>query len=204
MKDYFTDNDCNIESPVEAKATSGGTKYHKVRHEVSAGGIVVKNLEQKRSAQEIALIGKYDKKGRLVWTLPKGHREAKETLSQTALREIKEETGLGGKIIAKLGMIKYSFIAENTKINKDVHHFLVQYTTGTLNDEDPEVAEVIWIPLMEAYQKLVFEDEVKLLRQAEKVLLHQKRMANTTGTNTPPPLATEAFIFRRIKRKQKK
>jgi dihydroneopterin triphosphate diphosphatase len=59
--------------------------------EISAGGLVVERGELGLRA---ALIGRLDRRGRLLWSLPKGHIEQGETPELTAVREVAEETGI--------------------------------------------------------------------------------------------------------------
>jgi ADP-ribose pyrophosphatase len=94
-----------------------------------------------------ALIGKQDRRGRLLWSLPKGHLETGETAEQAAVREVAEETGIVGEIVASLGTIDFWFVADGRRIHKTVHHFLLRATGGALSDADIEVTEVAWVPL---------------------------------------------------------
>ena len=89
--------------------------------ETSAGGVVINTDRTK-----VALIGRLDRRGRLLWSLPKGHIEEGETPEQTAVREVAEETGILGEIIRPLGTIDYWFVAERRRIHKTVHHFLME------------------------------------------------------------------------------
>lgn len=134
-------------------------------HETSAGGLVV---DQDRASA--AIIGRLDRRGRLLWSLPKGHIESGETAEQAAIREVAEETGIEGKVLASLGMIDYWFVAENRRVHKTVHHFLMEAVGGELSDEDVEVTEVAWVPLGELGGRLAYTDERRLVRQAAKVL----------------------------------
>src|SRR3954447_21355206 len=59
--------------------------------ETSAGGLV---LDRRGPEASGALIGRLDRRGRLLWSLPKGHVEAGETEEQAALREVGQETGI--------------------------------------------------------------------------------------------------------------
>src|SRR3954454_20796088 len=83
------------------------------REETSAGGLVV----DAANAPRAALIARYDREGRLQWSLPKGHVEADETIEEAAVREVEEETGIRGRIIAKLGAIDYWFSADRSRIH---------------------------------------------------------------------------------------
>src|SRR5271166_5433845 len=72
-------------------------------HETSAGGLVVDGIDGPRGSQVAALIGRLDRRGRTLWSLPKGHIEVGETAEQTAIREVAEETGIRGDVLAALG-----------------------------------------------------------------------------------------------------
>src|ERR1700712_4758735 len=112
--------------------------------EVSAGGLVVRVEDGVAVA---AIIGRLDRRGRLRWSLPKGHLEAGETAEQAAVREVQEETGIIGVVTAELGKIDYWFVADGRRIHKTVHHFLLRATGGELSDADIEVTEVAWVAL---------------------------------------------------------
>ena len=60
-------------------------------HETSAGGLVIDGLDRPREEQLAALIGRIDRRGRMLWSLPKGHIEQGETAEQTAMREVADE-----------------------------------------------------------------------------------------------------------------
>ncbi|MEV6624695.1 NUDIX hydrolase [Amycolatopsis sp. NPDC051106] len=133
--------------------------------ETSAGGLVV-DAER----EQAVLIGRLDRHGRLLWSLPKGHIEDGETVEQTAVREVKEETGISARVLQPLGTIDYWFVAEKRRIHKTVHHFLLESLGGELSDEDVEVTEVAWVPLAELETKLAYSDERKLVRKASQML----------------------------------
>jgi 8-oxo-dGTP pyrophosphatase MutT (NUDIX family) len=128
--------------------------------ETSAGGLVLDALALDARA---ALIGRLDRRNRLLWSLPKGHVEAGETIDETAVREVREETGISGRIIAPLGTIDFWFVAEGSRVHKTVHHFLLVAEGGELSDEDIEVAEVAWVPLSEVGRCLAYVDERRLV-----------------------------------------
>lgn len=113
-----------------------------------------------------ALIGKLSRRGTLIWALPKGKVEPGETLERTAVREIQEETGILGEILAPLGTVRYWFIADGKRIHKTVHHFLLRAVGGALSDDDVEVTEVAWVPLGEIRQRLTHPDERALIKSA--------------------------------------
>lgn len=135
--------------------------------EVSAGGLVVTDLH---GVLHGALIGKLDRRGRLLWSLPKGHVEAGETLEQTAAREVAEETGISGRVLASLGTVDYWFVFEGRRIHKTVHHFLLKAVGGGLSDADVEVTEVAWVPLDDLPERLAYPDERRLVTLVPELL----------------------------------
>src|SRR3712207_7518516 len=82
------------------------------------------------SGPRAALIGRTDRRGRLLWSLPKGHIEEGETPEDTAVREVAEETGIIGEVLAPLGIIDFWFVAEGRRVHKTVHHFLLRAIGG--------------------------------------------------------------------------
>ncbi|MFW8623773.1 NUDIX hydrolase [Corynebacterium glutamicum] len=161
--------------------------------ETSAGGLVVSGLAEAVNANNevdlskiyVALIGRLDRRGRLLWSMPKGHVEPGEDKAATAEREVWEETGIHGEVFTKLGVIDYWFVSEGKRIHKTVHHHLLRYVDGDLNDEDPEVTEVAWIPANQLIEHLAFADERKLARQAHDLLPEFALKEKAEGRSTP-------------------
>lgn len=132
--------------------------------ETSAGGLVLDE------SQRGALIGRHDRRGRMVWSLPKGHIEAGETPEAAAVREIREETGISGAIVAPLGTIDFWFMAENRRVHKTVHHFLLRAEGGELSSDDAEVDSVEWVPLADMTTRLAYADERRLMDRVQELL----------------------------------
>ena len=135
--------------------------------ETSAGGLVV---DLAGDVPQGALIGRTDRRGRLRWSLPKGHLEAGESPQQAAVREVAEETGIQGEIFGELGTIDYWFVAEGRRIHKTVHHYLLRATGGELSDADIEVTEVAWVPLPDIGRRLAYPDERNLIKGADRLI----------------------------------
>jgi 8-oxo-dGTP pyrophosphatase MutT (NUDIX family) len=133
--------------------------------ETSAGGLVV-DIE----TGQAAVIGRLDRRGRLLWSLPKGHIEQGETMEQAAIREVAEETGIDSAVVAALGSIDYWFVAEDRRVHKTVHHFLLRALGGELSDADVEVTEVAWVPLADLQARLAYADERRLVQRATTML----------------------------------
>jgi 8-oxo-dGTP pyrophosphatase MutT (NUDIX family) len=135
--------------------------------EISAGGLVV---ERGPDGIRAALIGRLDRRGRLLWSLPKGHIEKGETPEITAVREVAEETGITGRVVGELGIIDFWFVIDDRRIHKTVHHYLLLAEGGELSDDDVEVTEVAWVPLDEVSARLAYDDERQLLHRATTLL----------------------------------
>ena len=163
------------------------------RTETSAGGLVLSGLAEAVAENGkvdlasiyVALIGRLDRRGRLLWSMPKGHVEPDEDHNVTAEREVWEETGIHGAVFAHLGVIEYWFVSDGVRIHKTVHHHLLRFVDGWLNDEDPEVTEVAWIPASELIERLAYADERKLARKAHDLLPELARAEKEAGRITP-------------------
>ena len=129
--------------------------------EISAGGLVVD-----KSGEMGLLIGRIDKRGRMLWSLPKGHIEAGESPEEAALREVCEETGIKSSITRSLGVIDFWFMAEGKRIHKTVHHFLFAEKSGKLEAQLSEVDDVKWFPLDDIAKTLAYPDERKLIQRS--------------------------------------
>ena len=106
----------------------------------------------------------------LTWTLPKGTPHAGETIEQTALREVAEETGLQVRITDTFESIEYWFVQRGTRIHKTVHYFLMEPVGGDLARHDHEFDQVRWLAMADAPGLLTFETERALVaRAAERV-----------------------------------
>jgi len=157
-------------------------------HETSAGGLVIDGIDGPPDGQVAALIGRVDRRGRMLWSLPKGHIEQGETAEQTAIREVAEETGIRGSVLAALGSIDYWFVTEGRRVHKTVHHYLMRFLDGELSDEDVEVTEVAWVPLTDLPARLAYADERKLAQVAGELIA--KLQAD--GPESLPPLPPSA------------
>jgi 8-oxo-dGTP pyrophosphatase MutT (NUDIX family) len=137
--------------------------------ETSAGGLV---LDHRGHGARGALIGRLDRRGRLLWSLPKGHVEVGETAAEAAVREVREETGIEGAVIGELGTIDFWFVAGGRKVHKTVHHYLLLATDPDqpLSDADVEVSEVAWVPVAELAHRLAYADERRLVARVTDLL----------------------------------
>jgi ADP-ribose pyrophosphatase YjhB (NUDIX family) len=142
----------------------------KTIQQTSAGGIVFRKLDDHI---EVALIARTSPRRRIIWALPKGWVEPGETIPDAALREIREETGLTGRLVEPLGQIEYSFYSpeDSARIQKTVHFFLVEFLSGDTADHDHEVDEARWWPLDAALAQMTYQSERQLMEKARGRLL---------------------------------
>jgi 8-oxo-dGTP pyrophosphatase MutT (NUDIX family) len=139
---------------------------------VSSGGII---FRKDNGEIEVALISR--KHGN-VWCLPKGTIEKGETLEQTAIREVREETGLEGEILEKIGDINYWYMSEKKKnykkYFKNVHFYLMKYKNGDTANHDDEVDDAKWFEINKAYEIMTYKSEKEIMKKAMEILENVK------------------------------
>src|SRR5579872_5524138 len=138
--------------------------------EISAGGVVVRRdgdewlvavIEPQREAFVASSAKPNARKQKLVLALPKGLVDPGEKPEETALREVREETGIDASVIRKLSDIKYVYVrtwGDRQRVFKIVSFFLLKYESGRIDDVSTEmrieVKQAKWMPLQEAAAKL--------------------------------------------------
>ena len=140
-----------------------------MRREFSAGGVIVRRLRGGWHLAAITPGGKTD-----VWTLPKGLVGGGESPAETAAREVTEETGLEGRLVSKLGDVRYVYTWKGERVFKVVSFFLFRYRRGRLGDIPPELAfevdDTRWLPLDEAPRLLAYQGERAMAEKAREAL----------------------------------
>jgi len=141
-----------------------------VQRQFSAGGVLVRKIRGRTMVAAIRPRGK-DK----VWALPKGRIDAGETPAEAAVREVREETGVEGRLVEKLGDVRYVYTAsweeaKGERIFKVVSFFLLRAGRGRIGEIDEamriEVAEARWLPLEEAPRLLTYGGERQMALKA--------------------------------------
>jgi 8-oxo-dGTP diphosphatase len=100
------------------------------------------------------------------WTFPKGKVDPGETLAETAVREIKEETGLKIKLGVPLETMTYPLDKSKNKI---VHYWAARVSdkslAGSKFKPNDEISEVVWVKTEEAFSKLSYQHDRELLQE---------------------------------------
>jgi 8-oxo-dGTP pyrophosphatase MutT (NUDIX family) len=137
------------------------TDSHAGVDEFSAGGVVIDGdrvvviVPVKRAAG-----------GRRVLGLPKGHPDGDETAEQAARREVAEETGVTGELVAALGDVEYQYERGGRLRTKRVRFYLFEYRSGDLADHDHEIEDARWMPLEQAARELTYRGEREMVVRA--------------------------------------
>ena len=131
-----------------------------IEEHFSAGGIVYRVVDGR---VDVVLCGRNQP---AIWALPKGTPDAGESTEQTALREVKEETGLEVALGNDAGEIEYWFNKPDARVHKRVRFFLMSPTGGRTENHDPEFDKVAWFSSGEALKVMTYPTEAKLLEKA--------------------------------------
>jgi 8-oxo-dGTP pyrophosphatase MutT (NUDIX family) len=130
--------------------------------EFSAGGVVV------RDGRCVVIVPtRRARGGGKVLALPKGHPEGDESGPDAARREIREETGVEARLLAKLGDVRYFYQREGRRIAKSVAFFLFEHVSGEPAGDPVEVEEARWMPLDEAERALTYRGEREMVTLAK-------------------------------------
>lgn len=105
-----------------------------------------------------------------MWGLPKGTPNEGESVEETAIREVSEETGLQVRILDKVGTVEYWFARDGTRYHKWVHHFLMEATGGDPSLHDHEYDRVEWRDVEDAMGTLTFKNEIDMVAKARDML----------------------------------
>jgi 8-oxo-dGTP pyrophosphatase MutT (NUDIX family) len=137
-----------------------------VLREFSAGGVLVRVVRGQPMVAAIRPGGKPEG----LWALPKGQIDAGESAAETAVREVREETGVSGRLVEKLGDVRYVYARGGERIFKVVSFFLLRAGRGRIGEIEEEmrieVAEARWLPLEEAPRLLAYGGERQMAAKA--------------------------------------
>jgi len=138
-----------------------------MEREFSAGGVLVRSI---RGVPHVAAI-RPQGKPEGVWALPKGNLDPGESPAETAVREVLEETGVHGRLVEKLGDVRYTYTRRGgMRVFKVVSFFLLRAGRGRIGEIEEamriEVAEARWLPLDEAPRLLSYGGEREMAAKA--------------------------------------
>lgn len=156
-------------APRSSGASGSDSRKWPVKRTESYGGVVVRDND---GTSEVALIRVRNLRGKDVWALPKGAREADEDGEAAALREVREETGLEAEIVEPLESITYWFMwpPEQVRYKKTVHLYLMRARGGDISDHDDEVEEVRFVDVRDAARLATYSTDKQVLKRvAERV-----------------------------------
>jgi 8-oxo-dGTP pyrophosphatase MutT (NUDIX family) len=141
-----------------------------VEREFSAGGVLVRTVGGRPHLAAIRPQGKPAG----TWVLPKGNIDPGEKPAETALREVREETGVEGRLVEKLGDVRYVYTRRGRRIFKVVSFYLLQAGRGRIGAIDEsmriEVAEARWLPLEDAPRLLAYGGEREMAAKARDIV----------------------------------
>ena len=147
-------------------------KAGKVKVEISAGGVVFKRTP--RGVRVAFIMDPYGK-----WTFAKGHPEKDESLEVAAIRETREEMGLGRlKIIAPLGKIdiwfrdRYRPETRGMLIHKYIHYYLMEAPPSAKGQpqQKERIRRIIWVPLPKAASTAGYKDIMPFISRMRAIL----------------------------------
>ena len=109
------------------------------------------------------------------WSFPKGHVGRGETERQTALREVKEETGLDIGLIDGFRQSVSYFPRHNIK--KQVVYFLGSALSDHVVRQEEEISEICWVEIGRAYEMVTFKNDKTLINHAKAFLDRQAEVS---------------------------
>jgi 8-oxo-dGTP pyrophosphatase MutT (NUDIX family) len=130
------------------------------RDALAAGGVVLRG-----SGDDLQVVVAGRESDR-TWVFPKGTPDRGETIEQTALREVREESGLDVEIVRPIGTIDYWFAVPGERVHKIVHFFLMTPRGGDVSLHDHEYDDVRWVSVADARRMLTYDTYREMLERA--------------------------------------
>lgn len=140
--------------------TTRARRATRVRDALAAGGVVLRGAGEEI---EVVIAGRDSDR---TWVFPKGTPDRGETIEETAIREVREESGLDVAIVRPIGAIDYWFAVPGERVHKVVHFFLMRSQGGDLSRHDHEYDDVRWVPVADARRMLTYDTYRDMLERA--------------------------------------
>lgn len=138
-----------------------------MKFEFSAGGVVYK----KEGNKIYILVSQHSQHHG--WVFPKGligDNIKGEKKEDTAVREVKEETGIDAKIITPLKPVTYWYVFDGQKIKKTVYYYIMEFMGGNFSERDHEMENVEWLSIDHVQERLTYKSDKEVWREAEKII----------------------------------
>jgi 8-oxo-dGTP pyrophosphatase MutT (NUDIX family) len=140
--------------------TTRARRATRVRDALAAGGVVLRGTGEEI---EVVIAGRDSDR---TWVFPKGTPDRGETIEETAIREVREESGLDVEIVRPIGAIDYWFAVPGERVHKIVHFFLMRSNGGDVSRHDHEYDDVRWVPVADARRMLTYDTYRDMLERA--------------------------------------
>jgi 8-oxo-dGTP diphosphatase len=139
-----------------------------MKFQFSAGGIVFK-----KDPNPQILVSQHSQHHG--WVFPKGligdkEENKSQTKEETAIREVREETGADAKILRALTPVTYWFVFEEEKIKKTVYYFIMEFMGGDITKHDHEMENVEWIDVDLVEKRLTYPSDKKVWKEARELI----------------------------------
>ena len=169
-------NEIYYEPEIRERLKITSLKYERIicMYEKSCGAVIYRKTY--KDGIKILLVKNHNGK---CWTFPKGHIEANESEKQTALREIKEETGL--TVTIEPNFRQTSIYRPFGKIKKQVVFCLARANESAVRMQPTEIDDYLWVTLDEAMKLCSHENDTKILREVKKRLYPNRKYGGTYG-----------------------
>lgn len=138
-----------------------------MKFEFSAGGVVYR----KEGGDLFILLAQHSQHHG--WVFPKGiigDTKENEGKEETAIREVKEETGIDARILEELRPVVYWYSFQGEKRKKTVYYFVMEHMGGNIEERDDEMEAVEWLPFDKVADRLTYPSDKKVWQEARQII----------------------------------
>jgi len=143
----------------------------RAHRETSAGGVVFRLAQSESGASEPVFLLIRDSYSN--WGFPKGHLERGEMPEAAALREVSEETGLGGLTLrGPIETIDWYFRFRGRRVHKICYFYLMETEQAETSPQREEgITACRWSPFAEAQDVISYANAREVLRRANEMVI---------------------------------